>query len=768
MSESLEFLRTGNIAEMTMRIQKLSDRVKKEANEKKKWWGDGLTILDNPEMKGKPLIIRKALAFKKMLTEMPIGIAEGELIVGKIPLGSVAGGRPFPDYATEEEKKAAANKSLSIKSVWGHIVPDYAKVLNIGLAGLKQEVKQELEKFKDKGGSSQEKINLFEAMIICFDSVILFAQRYSKLAKELASNEQDYERKKELEKIAEICYHVPENKPESFYEALQSFWFIFTALHSTLNFSPLGRFDQYMEPFLISDLKKGILTINEAQELLECLWIKTNERTQKKEEYLEDHSDPFDWSLGKKPQEGRVFRQNEDTAYYNQWYQTCVLGGKNKDGSDATNILTYMCLEATKKLKLTQPIIYLRVHKNSPRELLVKCCELIKAGIGMPTIINDETRIPALTLMGISLEEANDYAVSGCWETLIPNKMEFRWTPIHTLKSLELVFNRGYDKLMGIQSGLDTGNPLKFTSFEELKDAFKLQLIKQIQDAVQTVIEYYGESYKIAPVPFLSSLINDCLKKGLDLTQGGARYVAHALSLTGLPNTVNSLAAIKMLVFEKKKIDLGQLINALDNDFVGYEELRWDLINKAPKFGNDDDYVDDIMVEMVDFFVEKVAEYAKECQHIKFPCMIGTTPLYKLFGRLHLASADGRKTGDPLATNLCPSEGTAKKGLTAVIKSHTKCDLLKIPAATELDIHINKKAIESEEGLERLLAVIKTFMDLGGHGLNIVVTDVETLIAAQKEPEKYQDLMVRLGGWQAYFTALDRVHQDYLIAREKH
>jgi len=746
------------------RIERLCSKVKKEASKKKVWWDRDLTILNNQTDK-KPIIIRKALAFNKMLEEMPISIDKGELIVGKIPLNSVAGGRPFPEYANKGEKEKAASNSLSIKSVWGHIIPDYQKVLDKGILGIREEASNKLERAIEP---SVETVNFYKSIIICCDSVIFLAKRYSKLANNLSNNEKYIEYKEELKHISNVCLEVPMKKPDSFYSALQSFWFIFMVFHSTLNFVPMGRFDQYMYPFLIKDLNEGKLTIIQAQELIECLWIKMNERTQKNKEDLEDHSDPYDWSLGKEREDEAFFPLNKDVAYYNQWYQTCVLGGINKDGSDATNILSYMCLEATKKLKLTQPLLYARVHENSPENFLKKIAELIQEGLSTPTIFNDKVRINSLTRVGIPLKDANNYAASGCFESLIPAKMEFRWSPIHSLKSLELVLNRGYDYLIGKKIGEDTGNLKEFQLFEELMEAVKIQLKRQIEKAIQTALKYYGAVYSIAPVPFLSSLISLCMEKGLDLTQGGAEYIVHALSLTGLANLVDSLMVIKELVYDNKEISLQKLNEILNNNFNNEEEFRQKAKNRVNKFGNDIDCVDNFMVEITNFFVETVENCTKDIKNIKFFCMIGTTPLYSIFGSGHLASAEGRKSREPLAANLCPNVGVAKSGVTAVIKSHTKCNFNTIPMGSELDIHINQKSIVGEDGIARLLAVIETFLNLGGSGLNISVNDVGTLLSAQKEPEKYQDLMIRLGGWQAYFVALDRKNQDYHIERIKH
>jgi len=746
---------------------------------KKEWWGEGLTIFDTgPEIKRKPLIVRKAMAFEKVLREMPISVAEDELIVGNLLMNSLTCGNLFPEYATSEEKEIAARNSVGTYSVWGHSLADYPKVLNSGLAGIRSEAKQLLEKLESQNDSDETKRDFLHAVIICCNAVRDFAQRYADLAAEVAEREMDIGRKQELAEITRVCRRVPEWPARSFHEALQSLWFVHIVCQNTLNWVPIGRCDQYLYPFYEKDLKDGRITKEQAQEVLECVWIKFNERMQLREEHLEDHSDPYLFSLGRDPKLNPMFRgghsvspvgqTSEDKTYANQWLQSVTLGGQMAEGLDATNEVTYMCLEATEKVGATQPIVQVRFHRNSPERLLETCCEVISSLGGRLVLLNDEARLPILLNVGIPLEDVRQYSGDGCWEMEIPGKTEMRWSPIHSLKAVEWVFNRGYSPVERAKLGIDTGDVTKLNSFNEVMRAFELQLDHAILTQVEETTKYYGSNYAIAPCPFFSSLIEGCMEKARDITQGGAKYILHHLWLTGLPNTVDSLAAIKKFVFEDRVITLAELKKALDSNFEGCEDLWLALLHRAPKYGNDDDYVDEIAVEVSEYFVNRVREHATNYPQIKFPVGIGTTPQYVLFGKLVGATPDGRKSGDALAGNFSPAWGAAKKGITAAIKSFTKICFQKLGVDSELDLAINPNFVKTKEGLSRLAALIRSFMDAGGTVITFNVIDAETLRKAQKEPENYRDLTIRLGGWQAFFVSLDRAHQDAHIHRITH
>jgi formate C-acetyltransferase len=742
------------------RVECLRNQCLEEANTKKEVWGKKLTIL-NEETRGEPLIIRKAMACKKVLCEMPIEIKQGELIVGRMPMASVGKWAPFPDYATEEEKKAAAKKSTSPFSVWGHHLGNYPKFLREGIAGFRKKASSKLTEL-ERAGRDPDKQNFYRAVLVCFDGTKVLSQRYVNLALELAEKEHDSTRREELQRIADICKQVPENPPRNFHEALQACWFMHLAIQSFMNWSPLGRFDQYMFPFLQRDLEKGDLSLEQAQELVDCLWIKFNGRLQSRE-LQEDVKDPYILSLG-----GEGISADLDKEALSQtWQQNIVLGGQDSQGKDVTNTLTYLCLNATQKLRMIDPIITVRLFKDSPPQLLRKSCELLQEGHGQPTINNDEVIIPALQGLGVPLEEARDYSNDGCWEPLIPGKSEFRYSLVHALCCLERALNRGYSRITGKKEGVETKNPYTFVSFEEIMEAFKFQLDYEIRKQIDNTVRFYGSLYDIAPVPFMSSTIDNCLDEGKDITQGGAKYVFHAMMLTGLSHVADSLAAIKRLVFDDKMIDLSELLRALECNFSNREDIRQILITRAPKYGNDSDYVDELAREVLDYFTQRTRLYDRERGHkkIRFSTAVGTFEFYVFAGKHVGATPDGRLSGAPIGANLSPSYGMTTQGPGAAVNSFAKLNLVDLPSGSPLDLGLPREMVEGEAGLENLVAFVRSFLDKGGNMLTINVNSVDKLREAQKNPNEHRDILVRVAGYQAYFVSLEREHQDVLIAR---
>ena len=746
----------------TNRVKCLQEKARRERFIKKKVWGENLSIL-NEKTRKEPLIIRKALAFKKVLSEMPIEIKQDELIVGIIRMGSIGRGMLFPEYATKEEKREAAKKKTSPYSVWGHYTPGYPSLLEKGLVGIREEANAKLRELI-QGDENEKKQNFYRAVIICCDGVKTIAQRYANLALKIAEKEKDNSRKRELLKIAEICKWLSENPPRSFHEALQSCWFGHLTFQSTLNFTPLGRFDQYMFPFLQNDLEKGNLTLDQTQELIDCLWIKFNNRAQSRG-LTEDHLGQYALCIGGYD----AVKDLDKEILFQMWQQNIILGGQDSKGKDATNILTYLCLNATQKLYMTNPTVTVRFFKDSFSALLKRSCEVLKDGYGMPVIFNDEVIIPGLQKLGIPLEEARDYTNDGCWETLIPGKTEFRYTLICAPCCLERALNKGYSRITGEREGIETKNPYAFISFREIMDAFKSQFDYEIKKIMDIIINYYGCLYNIAPVPFLSSLMDDCLKEGKDITEGGAKYVIHAMLLLGLSHVADSLAAIKKLVFEDKVISWFELLKSLEDNFLDREDLRQMLITRAPKYGTDSDYVDELAREVLDYFVQRVKyydqNYGDKKKKIKFSTGAGSFEWYVVGGKYVGATPDGRLAAMPFSTNLSPSAGRAVKGLTAAINSFTKLNLVDLPIGSPLDIGVEKKILGGEEGLKRLIALVQSFLDKGGNMLSINANSMEELREAQREPDRHRDLMVRVAGWQAYFVDLTHEHQDSIIAR---
>ncbi len=747
---------------MTARVEYLRQQSMEKRFNKKKVWGANLSVLTK-ETKEKPLIVRKALAFKMVMSEMPIEIEEGELIVGKVRMGSIGTGQLMPEYTTSEENKLAAKNKTSPYSVWGHYMPDYYGFLSNGFAGISKDVNTKLKEIEQKKGVDLEKKNFYEAVKICIDGVEVLCQRYRVLALELAGKEKsDSLRIEELLKIARICEIVPKNPPKSFHEALQALWFIHMSLHSTLNLVPLGRFDQYMFRFLANDMEKGSLSLDEAQELLDCLWIKFNDRAQNRL-LTEDHLDPYAYSFG-----GAEVAKNIDKPILHQhWLQNITLGGENSEGEDASNLLTYICLNATEKLHMTDPHIVVRFSKTSPSLLLERTCKLLQKGWGIPTIFGDDTIVHALQKFGISKTDARNYSADGCWEVLIPGKTELRFSMISGISCLENALNQGYSRITGERGGIKTKDPYTFTSFEEVMEAVQSQLTFEIKRTMDMIIQYYGCLYDIAPVPFLSSLIDGCLQEGKDITQGGARYLIHGMYLMGLSHMADSLAAIRMLSFEEKVVEFPQLIRALEDNFMGREDLRKFLITRVPKFGNDLDYVDDLARQILDYFAHVIIEYQRghDNTKIRFSPGAGTFESHVVTGRLVGATPDGRFAKVPISSNLSPSLGMATKGPTAAVNSFTKLNLIDLPAGSPLDLGMDGNAFQGEKGLNILMAFVKSFLDKRGNMLTINLTSAQELREAQREPDKHRDLIVHVAGWQAYFTDLSPEHQEAIIKK---
>ncbi|MCL4441179.1 MAG: pyruvate formate lyase family protein, partial [Firmicutes bacterium] len=563
------------------RIDKIKERLfNYEFVTKKEWWGSGTTILTDEQVKSEPLIIRKALATGYVLRNLPVEIKADELIVGVANMAMVGFGHVFPDYALPEEKEAAAKIALNEMSVWGHIPINYEKLLGLGLSGLRKQVTEKLAEELARENPDTKKMNLYHAMILTLNALRDFAQRYSEAALAKALEEQDAVRRQELLKISEICSRVPEQPAETLWEALQSFWLTFAALHSCLEHIPTGRSDQYLYPYFQKDIDSGRLSVEQAKDLLGSWMAKFGERVQLKAEHWEDHFTYGDFSQGGDPVDASVNITLDNSESYNygisanHWLINMILGGQTRDGKDATNELTYLLLEVWGYLEAVVPVMSVRFHQNSPHRLYEACARILRKGAGEPAIYNDEPIIEGFVKMGIPVEDARDYANDGCWETLIPGKTDFSYSHAEVLLLLEYVFNRGISLLRGTKEGLDTGDPTEFADFEEFYQAFKTQLDARLNHLIDNKLKYYAELYKIAPDPLISSMLDGPIEKGLDLSEGGASYIIHSPIITGLANCVDSLAAVKKLVYEEKAVTMAELIEALKANFEGREPLR--------------------------------------------------------------------------------------------------------------------------------------------------------------------------------------------------
>ncbi|MGA2481222.1 MAG: pyruvate formate lyase family protein, partial [Spirochaetia bacterium] len=540
---------------MEARLERIKKRLFQEYYQKKQWWGDDLSIFDDDSsLASRPLVVRKALAVQKVCREMPIEVKDDELIVGICTMSSVGFGHTFPRYETDAEAEAAASACLNRKSVWGHHNPYYHKVLAKGLTAIIREAEALKAGVPAKDSATRD---WYDAVILSLEGAGILARRYSDLCSYLAGEAPTEERAAELREIARICRKVPMETAGTFQEALQSVWLIHAILHSTLDYTSIGRVDQYLYPYYREDIRDGRISVSQARELLGSFLVKFNERVQLDNSHIEDRFTFGDWSQGGDPNlETTHLKMSNDMSYtygqsQNHWLQNCIVGGFTPDGRDGTNEITHMVIELVNELELIDPLVSLRLHKDSPAAIVETAARWLAEGGAQPTIFNDDVVIPGMVEhLGIPLEDARDYSNDGCWETLPYGRTEFSYGHIEVLLSLESTLNRGRSLLNGNHIGPDAGPLSRYTTFEDLYLAFQEQVRQRIDAAVENKLRYYDEVHKIAPDPFLSGMLEDCLKNGKDITERGARYRLYAPLVTGFSHCVDSLAAIRKVVYE--------------------------------------------------------------------------------------------------------------------------------------------------------------------------------------------------------------------------
>ena len=630
------------------------------------------------------------------------------------------------------------------------ICPDVPKILEKGLKGILNEVEEKLQGLDLTYAANFEKSVFYRSVISSLKACIKYANRFAALLRGMASDESNPYRKQELEKMAEVCAWVPENPARSYHEALQSYWFIHTCIG--LEAAPFlivpGRLDQYFYPYYRDDIEAGKITKDEAQELLECLWIKFNE------------------SMILLPPLPSIYYSGQPLD------QDVTIGGVDEYGFDATNELTYMVLDAEKKLQMRQPELLVPIHKDAPDDLLKSACELVRHGTGKPKFVCLDTLINLRLAdpFPYSLKEVRNLVWTGCGETTIPGierpGVDANAWANGLPTALELALNNGVNRLSGEQWGPETGDASKFTSYDQVMEAFKKQYEHMMwhrtihSDAINMSIS------QVTPSPLKSAFIYDCIGKGLDLSKGGAKYNADIGTNIGLTTCADAFAALKKVVFEDKELTLPELLDALEANFEGKEEIRQKLLD-APKYGNDDDYVDLICRDL-----GQMAYH----EHRKYPHIHGgfhrgthsTVTAGIAVGRMVGATPDGRKAGDALNEGgTSPHQGRDKKGPAAVMKSVSKIDWLAASGGV-LNIKFDTKALEGDEGIDKLVALLRAYDDMGGFHVQINCVDSATLKAAQKNPEKYRDLMIRVGAYSSYFVQVSRALQDDIIARTEH
>ncbi|GAB4118093.1 MAG: glycyl radical protein [Candidatus Caldatribacteriota bacterium] len=629
----------------------------------------------------------------------------------------------------------------------GHTVAD-EKIYHKGFSGFIQDIEKalrSLDYYNDP--EAYDKQEELKAMLICAKAIINLAKRYAEKAREMAETENNFQRKKELQEIARICSYVPENPPCNFWEALQMYWFVHIGVISELNtwdsFNP-GRLDQHLYPFYQRGLKEGTLTSELAKELLECFWIKFNNQ-------------PAPPKVGITLAESGTYT---DFANINN-------GGLKADGSDGVNDLTYLILDVIDEMRLLQPSTNIQLSKKSPDKFLRRACEIIKKGWGQPSVFNADEVIEEMLRQGKSIEDARCGGTSGCVETGAFGKESYILTGYFNLvKVLEITLHNGIDPRTGKKIGLETGEFNHFTSFEELFLAYQKQLHHFIDIKIKgnNIIERLYATYM--PAPFLSIIISDCITKGKDYNAGGARYNTDYIQGVGIGTITDCLSAIKYHIFEQKHLDWKKFKKVLANNFAGDEEIRQMFLNKTPKYGNDDDYADEIMKIVFEAFYQEVNGRKNTKGGVYRINMLPTT-CHIYFGSVVGATPDGRKAGEPLSEGISPVQGADRSGPTAVIKSAAKMDQVKT-GGTLLNQKFTPQLLEDEAGIRALMHLIRSYFRLNGHHIQFNVVSADTLRAAQKEPEKYRNLIVRVAGYSDYFNNLSKTLQDEIISRTEH
>ncbi len=705
---------------------------------------------------------------------MPIEISEDELLVGKTARGGVIVHTSLPEFALDVEKEKASAEGFKISGGLSHKTPDYPTLLASGLRGILDEIASKKIEISVRPDSPEktEALLFMESMEIECQAVIGLAQRYADLADQLASDAPPA-RAAELRQIAATCRRVPEHPAASFREALQSVWMVHYAFFSSNTLVSLGRFDQYCGPFLENDLAQGILTADGAQELVDCLWIKFNDRAQiLRENYAGQYHDHL-WQAGYR---WRTITGADGADAINHYGQNLLLSGIRPDGQDGTNALTWLMLNSLERFEYTSPVVTIRLHRGSPPALLRRVAEVLKKGGGMPYINNDDVLIPAYQKLGIPVEDARDYSNSNCWETMIAGKSDQELIRgFNFLLILEWVLNRGITRCRGEQEGIDSGDPRGFTSFDDVMAAWKRQMDVYLGNS----IDYIGSRYvtcdlqhsnhgRYAYNPLLSALVQDCVANERDIIRGGAKYAIWHCMGEAVANCIDALAAIKQVVYDEKSVTMDTLLDALAKNWQGYENLRQRLIACAPKYANDQAYADDIGRELLETFYERTREHARRHPSIVFPCAVGTFSWYTSIGKEVGASCDGRFAQDPITPNFSPNLGMDLAGPTAAIRSYCRMNGENLAGGAPLDLRFAGSHLRGEAGTDRLAAFIQVFIAMGGNMLTLTVTDVEELKRAMLEPMNYRGLRVRMGGWTAYFVALSPEQQRLHISKVEH
>ncbi|MBP6143873.1 MAG: glycyl radical protein [Proteocatella sp.] len=614
-----------------------------------------------------------------------------------------------------------------------------------GFLQLKQEAQNSIDRLdfmNDREALSKK--HQLEAMKIACDAIIIYAKRYSEYAREMAEKEENTARKQELLTIAHNCEVVPANPPQNYYQAIQMYWFVHIGVTTELNpwdaFSP-GRLDQHLYPFYKVDVAEGSLDDDKALELLECLWVKFNNQ----------------------PAPPKVGITLKESSTYTD-FANINTGGIAPDGSDGVNEVSYLILDCMDEMRLLQPSSNVQISRKTPQSFVKRACEISRKGWGQPAFYNTEAIVQELLNAGKTLEDARKGGTSGCVETGAFGNEAYILTGYMNLpKIVELTLTNGYDVVSKQQLGLQTGDPRDFKSYEELFDAYRKQVEYFIDIKIKgnNIIENIYAQYM--PVPFLSLVTNDCITNGKDYNAGGARYNTNYIQGVGIGTITDSLSAIKYNVYDNKKFTMDEMLKAVENNFEGYEEIHNLVCNKTPKYGNDDDYADEIMRSVFDLYHDTVTG-RPNMKGGKYRINMLPTTCHVYFGEVMIASPNGRLAHKPVSEGISPEKGADTKGPTAVIKSCSKMDHLST-GGTLLNQKFAPAVVAGETGLDQMANLVRTYFNMDGHHIQFNVIDRETLIDAQKNPQDYKDLIVRVAGYSDHFHNLSRELQDEIIGR---
>jgi len=626
----------------------------------------------------------------------------------------------------------------------GHTALD-GKIYKKGILDFKQEIQEQLNKldFLNDPEATDKKEQL-EGMKISCDAAIVFAERHAEVAEKQANFEKDSKRKKELLKIAEVCKWVPAHAPRNFHEAIQMYWFVHLGTITELNgwdaMNP-GHFDQHLTPFYEKELAEGTLTRDEAKELLSCFWIKVNNH----------------------PAPPKVGITAKESGTYND-FTNINIGGVKRDGSDGVSEVSYIMLEIVEELHVLQPGNSVHISSRTPDRFLTEACKVIRQGHGYPSIFNPDVYIPEMLRQGKSLEDAREGGCSGCIEVGAFGKEAYILTGyLNVPKIIEITLNNGVNPLTGKQVSIQTGDPIDFKSYNELYEAFKKQLNYIVNQKI-LVSNYIDRMFaKYSPATFLSVVIEDCISKGKDYYNGGPRYNTNYIQCTGLGTVTDSLTTLKKHVFEDKTVSMERILNAVSNNFEGSEILRQTILNKTPFYGNDDDYADSIALQVYNDLFEAIdgkPNTKGETFHLN---MLSTT-CHVYFGKVMGATPNGRLAHKSISDGTSPSHGADTNGPSAVIKSLTKLDQTK-SGGTLLNQRFLPSLLKRDEDLKKLGHLVRSYFALGGHHIQFNIVDTATLYAAQKNPEDYKDLLVRMAGYSDYFNDMNADLQQEVIDR---